>query len=77
MSKITLFDQIKGMSVTELAEFLEKNGTQFIRKADDYMCKRCKKSHGGNCPYAEERCLYENRSDADLIREWLLQEVVI
>ena len=73
--KKRLFDKIKEMSVTELAEFLEKNNAKFVRNADAYICKRCKNEHGKKCPYAGEQCIYETWSDADLIREWLLQEV--
>ena len=73
--KIRLFDKIKEMSVTELAEFLERNNTKFVRNADSYICKRCKTEHDKKCPYEGEHCDYENWSDAELIREWLLQEV--
>jgi hypothetical protein len=71
----TLYDQIKEMSATELAEFLEQNNAKFIQNADRYICKRCKHSYDGHCPCTEGKCLYEFWSDADLIREWLMQEV--
>jgi hypothetical protein len=71
-----LFDKIKEMSVTELAEFLLENGTKLIDKADSYICKQCKqKNPNRSCKYDDDVCNYGDWSDADLIREWLLQEV--
>lgn len=42
---MTLFDTIKEMSVTDLAEFLKKNDGKFIFNADEHICKRCKAIH--------------------------------
>ena len=73
---MTLFDTIKEMSVTDLAEFLKKNDGKFIFNADEYICKRCKVIHPTQkCHIDEEACNYGDWSAADLIREWLLQEV--
>lgn len=76
--KVRLFDKIKEMSVTELAEFLEKNNTKFILKADQYICKRCKATNpraNRLCTTDDDACNYGSWTDAELIREWLLQEV--
>ena len=70
-----LYDVIKEMSVTELAEFLDKNNGKFILNADRYICNRCKRGHNHHCPCNDDNCLYEKWSDAELIREWLMQEV--
>ena len=70
-----LYDVIKEMSVTELAEFLADNDGEFSRHADDLICNRCRQSNGGNCPCEDNRCFYEKWSNADGIREWLMQEV--
>lgn len=72
--KIRLIDRIRYMSATELAEFLDA-GTPISRQADEYVCNRCKKQHGGECPCDDGECLIGKWSDADTIREWLLQEV--
>mgnify|MGYP003301465143 CR=1 FL=1 len=68
----TLFDEIKGMSATELAEFLAKNDGSFIRKADDLICSRCENKV---CRDKDGDCAYLHWSNADTVREWLLQEV--
>lgn len=73
-NKERLIDRIRGMSVTELAEFLG-SGTPIIRQAEKYSCDKCKKEHGGECPCNDGECLTGTWSDADTIREWLLQEV--
>ena len=68
----TLFDEIKGMSATELAEFLDAYDGRFVSSANKYICKRCKDS-GKTC--VSSKCDHINKwSDADDIREWLLQE---
>jgi hypothetical protein len=70
-NKERLIDRIRGMSVTELAEFLGSK-TPIDIQASEYVCKRCKKIHGGECPCEEGKCIYGN---TDTIRGWLLQEV--
>ncbi len=73
---MTLFDKIKEMSVTELAEFLKENDGKLILKIDEYICKRCKAIHSTQkCHIDDDACNYGDWSDADLIREWLLREV--
>lgn len=69
-----LFDQIKEMSVTELAEFLASD-EPIIRKAERYLCAKCKKQHNNECPCDDGECLLGKWSDADCIRDFLLQEV--
>ena len=74
--RITLFDQIKGMSVTELAEFLDSE-VSIIRQAEKYSCNKCKKAHNGICPANDDICVIGKWTDAELIREWLMQEVKV
>ena len=71
---MTLYDQIKEMSVTELAEFLASN-EPLIRKAERYLCNKCKNQHNNKCPCNDGECLIGNWSDADCIRQFLMQEV--
>ena len=72
--KKTLFDEIKEMSVTDLADFLT-DVEPIPHRVDRYICRKCKKEHGGKCPCNDGDCLYGSYTESDLTREWLLQEV--
>lgn len=72
--KQRLVDRIKEMSVTELAEFLSSDAS-INRQAEKYSCNKCKKAHNGICPADDEECVIGKWTEAELIREWLLQEV--
>lgn len=72
----TLYDVIKEMSVTELAEFLAENDTQIVRRADTLICNRCKKNNPHpQCQDKDNACDYLTWSNADSVRVWLMQEV--
>ena len=65
---MTNYDRIKSMSVEEMAEFLEINGSDDFHIMTDWaQCRICKKR--GNC---KEDC---NLLDTYGVKEWLLQEV--
>ena len=73
-NKPRLVDKIRGMFVTELADFLS-DVEPIPHRVDRYVCRKCKKEHGGKCPCNDGDCLYGSYTESDLTREWLLQEV--
>jgi hypothetical protein len=64
---MTLFDQIKGMSATELAEFLDAYDGRFVSSARKYAYRNC---IARGLTYEQ----VENMTDAEVIRNWLMQE---
>lgn len=79
VTKVTTnFDRLKAMSVDELASFLANNaveGGQFIQMADSYICRKCKKRNGGQCPVPDDvGCLFLE-DDTATIKRWLEGEV--
>ena len=70
--QITQYDQIKAMTLDEMASFfayLYKK--DIIATADRYICQKCKAEHGGHCPISDdEKCLYD-LSDKATIKLWL------
>lgn len=72
MKAPTNADVIKAMSTDELAAFLAgiaSRGHSFIERADDYICRKCKKEHGGDCP-AEDVCPFD-MDELQTIKYWL------
>lgn len=70
----TNFDRIKSMTVDEMASYfayISGRDYGFITVADHYICCKCKKEHGGECPVSDdEKCLYEN-DNTSTIKYWL------
>lgn len=73
-NKPRLVDKIRGMSVTELAEFLT-DVEPINHRVDRYVCDKCKKKHNGKCPCNDGDCVYGSYTESAMAREWLLQEV--
>lgn len=71
----TVYERIKAMSLDEMVSFFvylaEK---QIIETADNYICRKCRAEHGGDCPCNDENCLYDLSPEAT-IRLWLEKEM--
>ena len=74
----TNYDRIRDMSIDEMASFfadVNERGSGFIGIADHYICQKCKREHGGECPVSDDQpCIYEN-DNASTIKLWLQGEV--
>ena len=71
-------DRLKSMSIDELASFLAKhaiNGGDFIKMADGYLCRNCKKRNGGLCPVPDDASCLFLEDDVTTIKRWLAGEV--
>lgn len=70
----TNYDRIRMMTVDEMASYfayISERSDGFIQIADHYICKKCKKEHGGKCPVRDdEKCLYEN-DNTNTLKYWL------
>ena len=69
--QITNYERIKSMSLEELAEFLEKNGSdEFHEMTDSNQCRECERRlklvcNAEDCPYM----------DTYGVKQWLESEV--
>lgn len=69
---ITWYEQIKAMSIDEMASFLTYLNTRgVLETADRYICRKCKEEHGGHCTIGDDdKCLYD-LDDKATIKMWL------
>ena len=68
----TNYEWIKDMPLEEMASFfVYLNNRNIMATADRYICRKCKKDHGGHCPIRDDdKCLHD-LSDKETIKLWL------
>lgn len=71
---MTQYERIRNMTIEEMAEFLEKNGSdKFHEKTDGYQCRACHLRINGKCELADDDlCPF---MDTYGVKQWLESEV--
>lgn len=70
MADMTNYERIKNMSIEELAQFLEENGSDNFRgMTDGLLCRMCERRYEFAC---EADCPY---LDTYGVKQWLESEV--